>query len=336
MRLLITGGLGYIGSHCVIAALDRGYDVLVFDNLVTGHIETNTTLSKIKAPGRYLGLFRGDLNNREDTLGALEGNIDAVVHFAALSLVGDSMKDPKSYYKNNICGTMNLLDAMLENGVNKIVFSSSAAVYGEPRYVPVDENHTKIPINPYGNTKLAIERIMDDYDFAYGLRSIRLRYFNVAGADEQCRVGEWHVPETHLIPNILKSTFGAGKKFDMFGDDYPTCDGTCVRDYVNVEDLVEAHMRAIDLLLKGGKTDYFNLGTNSGNTVKEILSECEMITGKKIPVNTEGRRSGDPAVLFADNTKAREILGWEPKRSLSDTIKTAYAWEKKLHSINEQ
>jgi len=209
-----------------------------------------------------------------------------------------------------------------------IVFSSTAATYGEPEYTPIDEKHPQIPINPYGSSKLMIERIMDDYDMAYGLRSVRLRYFNVAGADTDGRVGEWHEPETHLVPNILKSTFGDGKEFSMFGTDYPTRDGTCIRDYVNVEDLADAHIKAMKYLENGGKTDYFNLGTNNGSTVKEVFDSCERVTGKTIPLKVCGRRPGDPAILIADNKKAKEVLGWEPKRTLDDSIRTAYEWEK--------
>jgi UDP-glucose 4-epimerase len=219
---------------------------------------------------------------------------------------------------------------MLENDVKKIVFSSTAATYGEPKYIPIDEKHPQAPINPYGQTKLMIEKIMDDYDKAYGLKSVRLRYFNVAGADAKSRVGEWHEPETHLIPNILKSTFGNGKTFEMYGTDYDTKDGTCVRDYINVEDLAQAHLLALEYLNNGGITNFFNLGTNDGNTVKEVFAECENVTKKQIPVNIKPRREGDPASLVADNTKAKEILGWKPQKTLKNSIQAAYTWEKHL------
>lgn len=331
MRVMVTGGNGYVGSHCVIALLDKGYDVLTFDNHSTGHPETSENISKIKSEGKFLGTFEGNLLDTDDLNEALRKyDIDAVIHFAAFSQVAESMTSPNLYYRNNVAGTMNLLDAMVSNSVDKIVFSSTAATYGEPEYTPIDEKHPQKPINPYGNTKLAIERMMDDYNTAYGLKSVRLRYFNVAGADSQCRIGEWHDPETHLIPNILKSTFGTGKEFKLFGDDYDTRDGTCIRDYVNVEDLADAHILALQYLINGGKTDYFNLGTNEGSTVKEVFAECERITGKKIPPKIMGRRPGDPAVLVADNTKAKEILRWYPKRTLADSIRTAYEWEKKL------
>ena len=219
---------------------------------------------------------------------------------------------------------------MLGNDVKKIVFSSTAATYGEPVYIPIDEKHPQNPINPYGQTKLMIEHIMDDYDKAYGLKSVRLRYFNVAGADSKCRVGEWHDPETHLIPNILKSTFSNGQTFKMFGSDYDTKDGTCVRDYINVEDLAQAHLLALDYLNNGGQTNFFNLGTNNGNTVNEVFSACEKVTDKQIPVDIYPRREGDPASLVADNSKAKSVLGWNAQKSLEYSIEKAYGWEEIL------
>ena len=219
---------------------------------------------------------------------------------------------------------------MLSHDVKKIVFSSTAATYGEPEYIPIDEKHPQNPINPYGNTKLVVEKIMDDYSKAYDLRSVRLRYFNVAGADSKARVGEWHEPETHLIPNVLKSTVSGGKTFEMYGDDYPTKDGTCVRDYINVEDLAQAHILALEYLNNGGETNYFNLGTKNGDTVKEVFSACETVTEKTIPVNVMPRRAGDPASLVADNSKAKEVLGWNPQKTLEESISTAYIWENKL------
>jgi len=337
MNILVTGGTGYIGSHCVIALMEKGYDVLVLDSFIVGRQEIADALKGVKASGKLLGIVKADL---EDQAGLKEvfdsHDVDAVVHFAAFSQVGESMKDPKKYYRNNVVGTLNLLDAMLNANVKRIVFSSTAATYGEPEYVPIDEEHPQNPINPYGSSKMMIERIMDDYSDAYDLRSVRLRYFNVAGADRKCRVGEWHDPETHLIPNILKSTFDGGEPFKLYGNDYDTRDGTCVRDYVNVEDLAEAHILALEHLSKGGKTDYFNIGTNEGSTVLEVFKECENVTGKKIPLTVMPRRSGDPATLTADNSKAKKVLGWEPTRDLRHSIETAYAWEKKLRSINKR
>ena len=322
--ILITGGAGYIGSHCSLALLEQGKEIVIFDNLSTGHIETIENLSKY---GK-VNFVQGDLLNKSEINSVFNNyNIDSVIHFAAFSQVGESVKNPEKYYVNNVCGTVNLLSAMLENNVKKIVFSSTAATYGEPVYVPIDEKHPQNPINPYGQTKLMIEKIMDDYDSAYGLKSVRLRYFNVAGADKQARIGEWHEPETHLIPNILKSTFSSGKTFEMYGDDYDTKDGTCVRDYINIEDLVNAHLLSLEYLDKGGETNYFNLGTNNGNTVKEVFNICQKVTGKDIAVNMMPRRVGDPASLVADNRKAKEVLGWEPKNTLEYSIETAYKWE---------
>lgn len=329
--ILVTGGAGYIGSHCVLALLKEGFDVHIFDNFSTGHKETVETLKKYGT----LTYSEGDLQNRTDIKKVFENNkIDAVVHFAAFSQVGESVKNPQKYYQNNVCGTLNLLEAMLENDVKKIVFSSTAATYGEPVYTPIDEKHPQLPINPYGQTKLMIEKIMDDYDKAYGLKSVRLRYFNVAGADSEGRVGEWHTPETHLVPNILKSSFGDGKTFEMYGDDYDTKDGTCVRDYINVEDLAQAHILALKYLNNGGETNFFNLGTQEGTTVQEVFDVCEQVIGKSIPVKKMPRREGDPAILVADNTKAKNELGWEPKNSFEHSVKTAYEWEIKLKGAN--
>ena len=328
--ILVTGGAGYIGSHCVMALLEQNNDVVIFDNLSTGHIETVETLKKY-GPVEFQ---KGDLTNFDDINSVFKNyDIDKVVHFAAFSQVGESVVNPQKYYINNVCGTINLLRAMLENNVKKIVFSSTAATYGEPVYIPIDEKHPQNPINPYGQTKLMIEKIMDDYDKAYDLKSVRLRYFNVAGADSKSRIGEWHDPETHLIPNILKSTFNNGKTFQMFGDDYDTKDGTCVRDYINVEDLAQAHFLALKYLDNGGETNYFNLGTNDGNTVKEVFSACEKVTEKTIPVEIKSRRAGDPASLVADNRKAKEILKWLPEHLLEESIKTAYKWEKNKNNL---
>ncbi|MBO5386251.1 UDP-glucose 4-epimerase GalE [bacterium] len=329
--ILVTGGAGYVGSHCVLALLENGYDVVIFDNLELGHIETVETLKSIQASGKVIDFIQGDLKNLSDIQNVFKKHeIEAVVHFAAYSQVAESMKNPQKYFSNNVDGTVNLLKSMIENGVKRIVFSSTAATYGEPIYTPIDENHPQKPINPYGETKLEIEKIMDEYDKSFNLKSVRLRYFNVAGADNRARIGEWHEPETHLIPNILKSTFGCGKTFQMFGTDYDTIDGTCVRDYINVEDLAKAHVLALDYLEKGGETNFFNLGTNNGNSVKEVFSVCEKVTGEKIPVDIQPRREGDPAILVADNQKAKKVLGWVPEKTLEDSILSAYNWEKKL------
>ena len=328
--ILVTGGAGYIGSHCALALLKLGYDVCIFDNLSTGHIQTIDALSKIKD----VKFIQGDLLNECEIKAVfVENKIDAVIHFAAFSQVGESVVNPAKYYKNNVVGTLNLLEAMRENGVSKIVFSSTAATYGEPVRIPIDENHPQNPINPYGQSKLMIEKIMDDYDRAYGLKSVRLRYFNVAGADSQARIGEWHEPETHLIPNILKSSFGGNRTFQMYGDDYNTKDGTCVRDYINIEDLAQAHLLALEYLNNGGNTDYFNLGTKEGNSVKEVFTACEDVIGKSIAVEIKPRRAGDPASLVADNSKAKEVLHWIPENNLHISIQTAFNWEKLLQEF---
>ena len=332
--ILVTGGAGYIGSHNVIALIEAGYDVVIFDNLELGHIEIVNKLKSISAKGIVKSFIKGDLQNFDDINSIFKNfKIDAVVHFAAYSQVAESVKNPQKYYFNNVYGTLNLLKAMIENNVKKIVFSSTAATYGEPEYVPIDENHPQRPINTYGRTKLMIENIMDDYDSAYNLKSVRLRYFNVAGADSLNRVGEWHEPETHLIPNILKSTFSSGKTFQMFGIDYNTTDGTCIRDYINVEDLAKAHVLALKYLENGGETNYFNLGTNEGNSVKEVFMECENIMNKKISVEIKERRPGDPAILIADNKKAKEILNWQNEKTLKNSIQTAYNWEINLAKL---
>lgn len=321
--ILVTGGAGYIGSHLVMALLEKGEDVIVFDSLELGHAETIETLKKYG----NLKFVKGNLKNLDEIRGAfLVNKIDSVVHFAAYSQVAESVKNPQKYYYNNVYGTLNLLNAMLEFGVKKIVFSSTAATYGEPVYTPIDEKHPQQPINPYGNSKLMVERILDDYDKAYGLKSVRLRYFNVAGADSKARIGEWHEPETHLIPNVLKAK--EDKVFKMFGTDYDTKDGTCVRDYINVEDLAQAHIKALEYLNDGGETNFFNLGTTEGNSVKEVFTACEEVKGTTIPLEICPRRGGDPATLVADNKKAKEILGWIPQHDLKDCIKSAYEWEK--------
>ena len=291
--ILITGGAGYIGSHCAMALLEKGEDIVIFDSLELGHAEIIEVLKK----AGNVKFVQGNLKNLDDIRGAfLVNKIEAVVHFAAYSQVAESVKNPQKYYYNNVYGTLNLLNAMMEFGVNKIVFSSTAATYGEPEYVPIDEKHPQYPINAYGNSKLMVEKIMDDYDRAYGLKSVRLRYFNVAGAD------------------------------------YDTKDGTCVRDYINVEDLAQAHIKALEYLKNGGETNFFNLGTNDGNSVKEVFDACEAVTGRQIPVEICPRRDGDPAKLVADNRKALEVLNWMPEKDLRYSIKTANEWEKANHS----
>ena len=326
--ILITGGAGYIGSHTVLNLIEKtDYKIIIFDNLENGHIETINTLCEINT---YKIIFeKGDLRNIEDIENVFNKySIDGVIHFAAFALVEESVQNPSKYYRNNIYGTLNLLDTMIKHNVKRIVFSSTCATYGDiVDQTPIDEKHPQNPINPYGYSKLAVERIMDDYDEAYKLKSIRLRYFNVAGADEKGRIGEWHEPETHLIPNILKSN--DNKLFTIFGDDYQTRDGTCIRDYVNVLDLAEAHRLAFEYLLKENKTDVFNIGTGEGYSVKEVFEACERVLNKKIPVEIKGKRAGDPAVLYADIGKVKSILDWKAEKSLEDSIKSAYLYMSK-------
>ena len=330
--ILITGGAGYIGSHTVLNLIENtDYKIIIFDNLENGHIETVNALLEINSD--RIIFEKGDLRNIEDIENVFNKySIDGVIHFAAFALVEESVQNPSKYYRNNIYGTLNLLDTMIKHNVKRIVFSSTCATYGEPTYTPIDEKHPQNPINPYGYSKLSVERIMDDYDKAYGLKSIRLRYFNVTGADEKGRIGEWHEPETHLIPNILKSN--DNKVFTIFGDDYDTKDGTCIRDYVNVLDLAEAHRLSYEYLIKENKTDVFNIGTGEGYSVKEVFEACERVLNKKIPVEIKGRRAGDPAVLYADIGKVKSILDWKAKKSLEESIKSAYLWY--INSINKK
>ena len=329
--ILVTGGAGYIGSHTAISLIEKGTDIVIFDNLETGHIETIEALQGLSNAVKFV---KGDLRNFEDINKVFKDyEIDAVVHFAANSLVNESVVNPEKYYYNNVFGSMNLFKAMIENNAKKIVFSSTCAVYGEPVYMPIDELHPKNPVTAYGASKLMIERILKDYDSAYGLKSIRLRYFNVVGADKDAKVGEWHDIETHLVPNILKSTFKKSESFKIFGDDYDTKDGTCIRDYVNVEDLAQAHLLALELLNKTESSEVFNLGTTIGNSVKEVFDLSEQVLGQKIEYEICPRREGDPDKLFANANKAKNILGWEPKNSLDYSVQTAYEWEKKLQRI---
>ncbi len=325
--ILITGGAGYIGSHVTLKLLEESNQkIIVFDSLENGHI---STVEKLKSV-RDFDFVKGDLKNPNDLEVLFQNfDIDSVIHFAAYIRVEESVQNPRKYYSNNLVGTINLLNKMLDYSVKKIVFSSTAAVYGEPKYVPIDENHPKQPINPYGKTKFMVEEILDDYDKAYGLKSIRLRYFNVAGADSKNRIGESHDPETHLIPNILASAANSEKVFNLFGNDYATRDGTCVRDYVNIEDLASAHISALKYLDKENKSDCFNIGTKNGNTVKEVFGVCEKVTSKKIKIRVNPRRDGDPESLVADNTKAEKVLNWKSSMTLNDSVRTAYNWIKK-------
>ena len=319
MNILVCGGAGYIGAHMCKLLAAQGHSVSVFDNLSTGHAEAV----------RWGELIRGDLLVRDDIDRALrQRTFQAVMHFSARSLVGESVSRPDLYYQNNVTGTANLLDAMVAQGVKTFIFSSTAAIYGMPQYTPIDEQHPKAPINPYGNTKLMVETMLADYDTAFGLRSVALRYFNAAGADPEGTIGENHDPETHLIPNVLKSVLHQSTHpLKVFGNDYETPDGTCVRDYIHVADLGDAHLKALDYLQRGGKSDAFNLGNGKGFSVFDVINAARQVTGRDIHYTVVARRPGDPAVLVASAAKARETLNWVPKYTdLGEIIATAWRW----------
>lgn len=319
MSVLVTGGAGYIGSHTVRQLKKDGFSVTVLDNLFKGHRESIAGIPLIEA----------DLRDRE-AIGKVfrENRFEAVIHFAALSLVGESMKDPAAYYENNVCGTLNLLTAMAENGVKNIVFSSTAATYGEPEAVPIREDSRKEPVNVYGRTKLVIEGMLGDFYAAYGLGYVALRYFNAAGADEKGDIGEDHSPETHLIPILFEALNGRREKVTVYGNDYGTKDGTCIRDYIHVNDLASAHVLALKHLLNGGTPDCFNLGNGKGYSVLEVIGAAEKATGRKVPYAVGERRAGDPAVLIASYDKIREKLGWEPRYGLHEIVSSAWAFHK--------
>ncbi|MDR2419882.1 MAG: UDP-glucose 4-epimerase GalE [Puniceicoccales bacterium] len=335
MKLFVTGGAGYIGSHCVLRLLQEGHEVVIFDNFSEGSRETVRTLSELKFPGRLADVVQGDLLHPEDLQRALsDDSFDAVFHFAALTRVKESVQHPELYYCHNVVGTLNLLEAMRSFDVKRLVFSSTASVYGEPQYTPIDEKHPLNPINPYGRSKQMAEMIIQDFDRAYGIRSVCLRYFNVVGASSLGCLGDRRVIVTHLIPSIIHAILGISKAFSVFGTDYPTRDGTCIRDYIPIEDLVDAHIRALTFLSEGNRTEIFNLGTEQGYTVQEVLTVCERVLGKKIPVILESRRSGDPAVLIAASKRANEALNWHSQQLLEEAIRLAYAWEQKKMSMS--
>jgi UDP-glucose 4-epimerase len=317
MRVLVTGGAGYIGSHMVKLLLQSGAQVSVLDDLSTGHPDA-------VRGGHFV---RGDIADIAATAKLLtDRKIEAVVHFAACSLVAESVADPLKYYTRNVGGTAALLSAMRDAAVAKIVFSSTAAVYGEPQRLPIDEAHPTQPVNPYGSTKLAIERMLAECSAAYGLQAASLRYFNAAGADPKAGLGERHDPETHLIPLILEAAAGRRSTISLYGNDYPTRDGTCVRDYIHVADLCIAHLRALDWLAAGGRCESFNLGNGDGASVLEVIEAARRVTGRAIKVSVAERRRGDPAALVADATKARRVLGWQPVHTGIESI-VRDAWE---------
>ena len=318
--ILVCGGAGYIGSHTVAALVERGIECCVLDNLEKGHRQ---------AIPKNVPLFKGDLRDEKFLAGIFGGNkIDAVIDFAAYSLVGESMSDPFRYYDNNVMGTLNLLKAMKTSGVGSIVFSSTAATYGIPERQPICESDPAVPINPYGDTKLAVEKILKWTDAAYGIKYAALRYFNASGAHVSGKIGEDHSPESHLIPNILKALLGDGK-FQLFGNDYNTPDGTCVRDYVHVSDLADAHILALEKIMSSGESRIYNLGSGGGFSNLEIIKTAENVTGLKLEYSVSPRRVGDPDKLVASSEKISAELGWKPRfDSLEKIIETAWIWHK--------
>ncbi len=333
LNILVTGAAGYIGSHTAKYLLENGFNVVSVDNYELGNKEASEELKKIaKEQNAYFNSYNADISERK-IIAEIFGkeNISAVVHFAACSQVAESVRNPYKYYINNTAKTTILLDEMKKANIDKIVFSSTAATYGMPENMPIKETDEQKPINPYGKSKLMIENIMDDADKADGLKSVRLRYFNVAGSSSDTRLGEEHNPETHLIPNILRAALHqqngeVGKPFKMFGNDYPTPDGTCVRDYIHVEDLARAHALALGKLLAGGETSIYNLGSGSGYSVQEVYDTTKKVTGIDIPLVLEGRRDGDPPTLIASCEKAGRELNWHPEKNLEDMIATAWNW----------
>ncbi len=315
--VLITGGAGYIGSHAVSEAKTFGFEPVTYDNLSMGH--------SWAVQGKFV---KGDLNDRSRLLKTFRKfKPAAVMHFASHTYVGESVTNPQKYYQDNLTNAMNLFSVMLEQKTKFFILSSTCAVYGDPVKIPIPEDHPRNPVNPYGDSKMMLEKILAWYDKAYGLRSTFLRYFNAAGADASGKMGEVHDPETHLIPLVLDTAMGRRKDITVFGQDYPTPDGTCVRDYIHVTDLAGAHFLALKLMMETDKSDFFNLGTGKGYSVREVITQAEEVTGKKIPVQMGLRRPGDPPELVAQAQKAQEVLRWQPRHSsLENILRTAWAW----------
>jgi UDP-glucose 4-epimerase len=317
MKVLVTGGAGYIGSHAIRTLRRNGHDVLVYDDFSTGH----------EFAVRGFEVVRGNIGDRQALLPAMRG-VDAVMHFAAFINVGESVERPRRYFENNVVRALNLLDTTLDAGVRRFIFSSTAAVYGDPAKVPISEESALQPANPYGTTKLLLEQALEAYRAAYGLQFVALRYFNAAGADANAETGELHDPETHLIPSALQAAAGLRPQLSLFGEDYPTPDGTCVRDYIHVEDLAQAHVLALEHLAAHGQSLALNLGTGEGYSNHQVLTEVERVTGKPLPVTICPRRLGDPPQLIAKSDKARQLLGWKPQHSLHDMVASAWQWMK--------
>lgn len=325
MVVLVVGGAGYIGSHTARALQRAGHRVRIYDNLSTGH--------SFLADG--FELIVADIQDSCELAAAMRG-VDAVMHFAAHAYVGESVAQPRKYFANNVSSGLTLLNTALDCGIRTMIFSSSCAVYGDPAQVPISEDAARTPINPYGVSKLFFESALEAYDRAYGLRSGRLRYFNAAGADESGEIGELHEPETHLIPLALEAAEGNGPALEIFGSDYPTADGTCVRDYVHVNDLAEAHVKALELLQTSGKSFSMNLGSGSGYSIKEVLATVKQVTGYSVPCHFAPRRCGDPPVLVADPARARQLLGWRTERDLKDIVYTAWRWQRSRQSSRRE
>ncbi len=318
MKILVTGGAGYIGSHVVRVLNQKNYEVIILDNLSTGHIESVPPFAVFeKADLLEAALVESILEKHQP---------DAVIHFAAFALVGESVETPQKYYSNNVAGALNLLNAVKKFEIKNFVFSSTCTIYGNPDAIPISEEEPDKPINPYGKTKLIIENALKDYGSAYGIKSVALRYFNAAGASPSGDIGESHNPETHLIPLVLKTAIGELAEIKIYGNDYSTTDGTCVRDYIHVDDLATAHVKALEYLIRGNDSVMLNLGTGKGNSVLEIIEIAERITGKKIKKKIAPRREGDPSVLVADNKKAKQLLDWRPQYEIEQIIDTAWKW----------
>ena len=325
--VLITGGAGYIGSHTNLLFKERGYETVVLDNLIYGHKESVLRGTFIKGDISDAALLDKIFSERE---------IAAVVHFAAFAYVGESVANPSKYYNNNVSNTITLLDAMIRHNVREFIFSSTCATYGVPQKMPITEDMEQKPINPYGASKLMIERIVKDYAAAYGLRYCIFRYFNAAGADPECRIGEWHVPETHIIPLILDAAIGKRPSIKIFGTDYPTKDGTCIRDYIHVSDLADAHLRAFEFLENDGESTFLNLGTMNGVSIRELIDVAKKVTGKDFAVEETDRRAGDPPELIGSMKKAESVLGWKPAHSdIAEIVTHAWNWHKKLFGGKE-
>jgi UDP-glucose-4-epimerase GalE len=318
LAILVLGGAGYIGSHAARALRRSGYEVVLYDNLSTG----------FRRLAQGFELVEGDIAD-ETKLRPVLARVDAVMHFAAHAYVGESVENPRKYFRNNVLGALSLLNSTLDAGIRRFVFSSTCAVYGIPEQIPIAEQTPREPVNPYGASKLFFENALDSYGRAYGLRSVRLRYFNAAGADESGAIGELHDPETHLIPLVLAASTENGPELQIYGSDYPTPDGTCVRDYIHVNDLADAHVRALQHLEKGGDSLAINLGAGRGHSVLEVIQAAENATGRPVRRTIGPRRPGDPPVLVADSAKAQRVLGWTAKRNLADIVSSAWAWMQK-------